>query len=439
MSDNKNNEDKLHYLSATNEANISKYKDTLDKLFDPTNKNAKNIAISGSYGSGKSSVIESYKNETNQQKNFTHIIFGSFSDKNDTSQNQLEKHIITQIIYQTPKEKLYESAFTIKKPINDKTIKLYTSLIIYCLFVLFFDIYILSLDTLVFNYKASGFWNTFNLYYREAILNFFMFIILANFLYIFIKTVKTKGIIKSLKLKDIEFDMFDMQTESFIDKYLSELLFLFEISTSRIFVFEDLDRFNNTEIFEKLRELNFLLNSNTDEEETYKFVYLVRDDLFKNTNRVKFFDFVVPIIPIIDSTNSKDMLKEFTENEFSYKYITLISIYIDDLRLLKNIINEYKIYKNQAHQKEKENLLTSYDDQLSREQLFSLMVYKNLFPIDFIELQQKTGVLHYLLNSRDALIEPITKEYIDKITELTNQKNKLSSYFNAFLKKTLVF
>lgn len=50
------------------------------------------------------------------------------------------------------------------------------------------------------------------------------------------------------------------ESGSCFDKYLDEILYYFEISRRDIVVFEDLDRFDNVEIFETLRALNTLLN-----------------------------------------------------------------------------------------------------------------------------------------------------------------------------------
>ena len=54
--------------------------------------------------------------------------------------------------------------------------------------------------------------------------------------------------------------------------------------------FEDLDRLNNAEIFVKLRELNILLNNDEAIKKPVKFVYAVRDDIFSDKDRTKFFE-----------------------------------------------------------------------------------------------------------------------------------------------------
>ena len=40
----------------------------------------------------------------------------------------------------------------------------------------------------------------------------------------------------------------------------------------------------------------------------------MRDDLFsKETDRTKFFDFIIPVIPVINSTNSDEVMKNLLD------------------------------------------------------------------------------------------------------------------------------
>lgn len=78
-------------------------------------------------------------------------------------------------------------------------------------------------------------------------------------------------------------------------------------------VIEDLDRFDTPDIFLKLRELNFLLNNSAVVGRKIKFIYAVKDDMFKDSSRTKFFDYITTVIPVINPSNSKDKLKEELE------------------------------------------------------------------------------------------------------------------------------
>ena len=72
----------------------------------------------------------------------------------------------------------------------------------------------------------------------------------------------------------------------------------FEETGYTIVLFEDIDRFKDTQIFAKLRELNLILNSAKQiGQKPIRFIYALRDNVFTGTERVKFFDFILPIVP----------------------------------------------------------------------------------------------------------------------------------------------
>src|SRR5690606_31862861 len=120
-----------------------------------------------------------------------------------------------------------------------------------------------------------------------------------------------------------------------------------------------------------------------------------RDDMFTDKERSKFFDFIIPIIPVINSTNSNQQL---LKKNIKYNYgwtedlIDSLSIYIDDMRLLHNICNEFEIYKNKLTEK------------LDQNKLLAILVYKNLFPNDFSRLNNHEGNLWNTINSKQEFI-----------------------------------
>lgn len=69
---------------------------------------------------------------------------------------------------------------------------------------------------------------------------------------------------------------------SYFDKYLDEIVYLFQVSRMKVVVFEDIDRFEDVEIFDTLRSLNTLLNNSEQlGEETITFIFAVRDSVFE--------------------------------------------------------------------------------------------------------------------------------------------------------------
>ena len=199
----------------------------------------------------------------------------------------------------------------------------------------------------------------FKLEYIEYIPVAFLLIGIFFFIQKFIYLLSNTSIDK-LNLKDLEIVSNDKKNESLLNRHLDEILYFFEQTTFNVIVFQDLDRFGNLDIFTKLRELNnFINNSEQMDGRDIKFIYAVKDEIFCNANeRTKFFDFVIPIIPYINATNSKDKLLELFQDEVKSNFLYDISLYISDMRLLKNIYNEYKIYsKTLEEQLDKTELL----------------------------------------------------------------------------------
>ena len=115
--------------------------------------------------------------------------------------------------------------------------------------------------------------------------------------------------IHKIQLKGVETIINDgnIDEETVLDKDIKEIIYLLTSTKVKFFVIEDLDRFNNITIFTKLRELNYMLNKHLEVnhcDRKVRFVYMLRDGILEAKDRVKFFDFVLPILPYIHSKNS---------------------------------------------------------------------------------------------------------------------------------------
>lgn len=73
--------------------------------------------------------------------------------------------------------------------------------------------------------------------------------------------------LKFLPIKKINFKFQNIETEiqnqndELFEKYADEIMYLLEKSDKEILIIEDLDRFEQLNIFEKLRELNTKINN----------------------------------------------------------------------------------------------------------------------------------------------------------------------------------
>lgn len=62
----------------------------------------------------------------------------------------------------------------------------------------------------------------------------------------------------------------------------------FQVTNYDVLIIEDLDRFNTSDIYLKLRELNQLINDSKEIGRHITFIYAVKDDVFKDSQRAKF-------------------------------------------------------------------------------------------------------------------------------------------------------
>lgn len=112
-------------LTPINDADIEVYEKAIDFVMSDTD--IKNIAISGAYGSGKSSLLESYKIKHEELK-FLFISLSHFETLNSDNADReskikesiLEGKILNQLIHQISPDKIKQTNFRVKKEIDKK-------------------------------------------------------------------------------------------------------------------------------------------------------------------------------------------------------------------------------------------------------------------------------------------------------------------------------
>lgn len=363
-------------LTPQKDTELSAYENALEFVF--INDDVRNVAISGPYSAGKSSIIESYK-ALHPHKKFTHISLANFEEpasgqneqqgaekkgypkhtKDSASENILEGKILNQLIHLIKPEDIPQTNFKIKKHISTPK-SIFLALGVTVFLVLF--IYLLTYNNWT-NYVVSleSSWikemllpTTMPVFTIFAILALAALIVLL--IYNIAKAQHNRGILKRVSVQGNEIELFDQDNDSVFDKYLDEVLYLFEKAHADVFVFEDMDRYNTNNIFQRLREINTLINHDKDEKEkrVIRFFYLLRDDIFTSKDRTKFFDFIIPVVPILDGSNSYDKLieklkKRHVYEKFDNHFLQGISLYIDDMRILSNICNEFVIYNERVN------------------------------------------------------------------------------------------
>lgn len=417
-------ESKYHFerLTPIDNMDLEVYEDAINYVFD--NPDIKNVAITGAYSAGKNSVLASYKKK-HEKLRFLHISLAHFKSPDEENETEikesvLEGKILNQLIHQIPSEKIPQTNFRVKQKINSKhvlkravgVVLLFIAIIYFTCFNMWRD-YVNTLPESFFKSLLSLSTNQYALIVDGIIITGLFLL----FVYELINIQKNRNIFRKLNLQGNEIEIFEERDDSYFDKYLNEVLYLFENSDADVIVFEDMDRFNTIKIFERLREMNTLANIQLQKEnkKVLRFFYLLRDDIFISKDRTKFFDYIVPVVPVVDSSNSYDQFishlkKGGVFEKFNESFLQGLSLYIDDMRLLKNIYNEFVIYYSRLNNTE-----------LDCNKMLAIIAYKNLFPNDFADLQLNKGFVYNLFNKKDFFISEEVKKLDERISKKNNE------------------
>ncbi|MGN0949389.1 MAG: hypothetical protein ACI4OH_01405 [Mitsuokella sp.] len=403
--------------------------------------NIKNIALAGPYGSGKSSIIETFichnlhlhtlkismatfieniehelgiKEEQVNDKNEEKIQIGN-NQRIDFQENKIEEWILKQLFYKVSWKKIPQSRF---QKIRDISIS--SRLMIFLLLSLFVVLFVFVFFPKIFDNAWNSILlagNKFNFNWQVSLALMILITVYFEWVMSYIsRYYMSHAKMKKLKFDPIEIENNNSEDNSIFDNNLDEILYFFEQTKYDIIFFEDLDRLHKNKIFVELRQLNELLNNYDGINRKICFVYAVRDDIFTSQDRTKFFDYIIPVIPVINSTNSNEIFLQWTkdnnlENDLSEEYINDISPYIDDMRVLQNIFNEFYLYRKTL---EKDGL------NLDPEKMMSIVIFKNLYPKDFSDIEKETGIIKQAFLSKSDCIKEAMNQIDNEIEKCNN-------------------
>nr|WP_242488287.1 DNA-binding protein [Pseudomonas sp. TH34] len=257
---------------------------------------------------------------------------------------------------------------------------------------------------------------------------------------------------------------------SYFDQYLDEIVYFFEVSDRDVVLFEDIDRFNDSHIFETLRALNTLLNASPQIKKPIRFIYAIKDSIFDrigleiegrklNTevlttddpaqaeairaNRTKFFDLVIPVVPFITHRSARNLALKLlgqVEHQVAPELLDLATQYVPDMRLLKNVRNEFIVFRDRIFSGDGKQL------NLSETDLFAMMLYKSTHLADFETIRlghSKLDMLYKL--SRELVTENIKRiegelrvlrQKITRINWAATRSNQLGERLLAHVQRT---
>ncbi|MEW2011124.1 hypothetical protein AB0300_16790 [Microbacterium sp. NPDC078814] len=242
-------------------------------------------------------------------------------------------------------------------------------------------------------------------------------------------------------------------SSSYFDQYLDEIMYFFQVSKASIVLIEDVDRFDDAVVFDTLRALNTLLNSSRQIRRRVIFIYAIRDSVLgrigakKTTsegepsdtvtvdttpvleidkaNRAKYFDVIIPIVPFVTADNARDLLMEIMQPHLAHNegapgispsLIRLAARHVADMRTLLSIRNEFEVHLDR--------LVTSARapmPDINHDIILSLVLLRATSPDAYEKIRLKTSPLDDLNSRWLTLVEENLETLTAELTRLRTQ------------------
>ncbi len=409
-----------------------------EALSSAEKEHIRNIALTGPFGSGKSSVLitlrEDFAKEykflpislatlqANEEENNISDLGGESDEKErekriESLNRKIEYSILQQLIYREKTETVPNSRFRKIVHLSKwELVKYPVAFVLTFLCILIvFEPSFAKVDSIYDFFSWGNKWNTI---FDFAAAVWLLVALYKIARYVFKSYSNSK--LNKLNLKDGEIEV--IENNSIFNKHLDEILYFFQVTDYNVVIIEDLDRFGTPNIFLKLRELNQLINESKIVGRHITFIYAIKDDIFKDEERTKFFDFITTVIPVINPSNSKDKLKSALEKKgcgndgISDDDLSEMAFFIQDMRILTNIVNEYKQYRDK--------LCEANNYRLNKTKLLGMIVYKNYYPQDFASLHRREGKVYRCISSKPNFI-PLALKAIEKSEEELSRKEQI--------------
>lgn len=492
-----------------NESSHASYVQRLEKALEGNDNKLHNIALSGVYGSGKSSILEKVVKDLEEERPHTTRTISlaplaaqlkkqddrkvnSVSDEGDSAPekpsgappkssnnssitNLIQKEIIKQLLYGTDPGKIPASHF---HRINEIGLgkQLLSSLACGALLLFMLDIHKWPYNRI----QELLTW----LPIPTSITK-----ILAEIVIIGLLLIATFALFHYFDTR-IHLAKIDVGTagitlgensDSYFDQYLDEIIYIFEKTGIRTVFFEDLDRFQDAQIFDSLRELNQILNNdpklrhtestiqkisqrlhfspsaeekNSQSSIPIQFVYAIHDAIFSNQyvladeqvsnkeslshsfSRAKFFDLIIPVMPFVSASNSYQIALETLEDVLDandpqmINLLELVADAIPDKRTWINIRNEFIVYREHLFVQSPEGRFTSKLG-LDESHLLAFIIYKNCYLDDSVKIHDGKSKLDYFYNNARELAKQKLSNLIDQNHKLEDQISRFTDESNA--------
>lgn len=425
------------------------YKNYLEKIFQ--NPKICNIAVTGNFGVGKSSVVHTFDRNRHDtffqrfyKKEFLYVSLANFRNwktvlldvnasqtkeqqgdgdygdtedgQEDMGQDALERELLCQILSACNGAHLTDKNGNVihmkKRKVIVYLITIASALMIGCIYSISFSEQVsLAIELLAERFPFGMFlW----LVQNSQILYAFLYWI-AGIGVVIVLSRLCLWLFSHARLKEIQIETTYAKASietttgaTYLDEHKWQMIHALESIANKIdftVVFEDMDRLdkeNERGLYAQLREINRLLNMGLKTimpKNKFRFLYLTKDEVFEQQD-TKFFDCIMPIVP---SLSEKGLIERMAKN-----YLPMVGIYMNynDENVNRRpdyyfkdagmFLNDYRMiyailneYQVFAAINERRGLL----NEEKKLNLLAMVIYKRLCPDDYYKIKDGTSVV----------------------------------------------
>jgi len=197
----------------------------------------------GPYGSGKSSIIQTFEKENSHYK-FLNISLASFKEKGKDKADikLIERSILQQMLYGADADKLPYSRFKRISTPEHPLIKA--------------SLFVMWMLAVFLLYRHQNEFLTFELCSMAGVFWLLCIDLAISLPILLVSDIYQASFglsLNKVSLKNAEIEVGDHSENSILNRHLDEIIYFFQQTKYDVVVIEDLDRFGDPEIFVKLR------------------------------------------------------------------------------------------------------------------------------------------------------------------------------------------
>lgn len=428
------------------------YAAMLERAID--HPDTQNIALTGAYGSGKSSVLRAVRDNRRKRQTVVELSLSTLDPKvrpiaaenpaeKDVT-NQIQKEIVKQLLYTLPPRRTPHSRFPratqpAMRGLAGASIAAALVVSVIWLVATLSD-WGLPLNERLdeLGWPAPLFWIAMGM--AAVVVAAVGWWMLAG------RYAVRAGVAAGSLTVSLE-----PTSSSYFDQYLDEIVYFFQVSRANLVVIEDIDRFSDATVLDTLRALNHLVNKSRQVGRRVVFVYAIRDSVLAQigtdsrtglpdpddadesdaslsiarANRAKYFDVILPIVPFVTSQNARDLLIDVmkphvaapgTTAGISPALIRIAARHVADMRTMRSLRNEYEVHADR--------LITSAATpmpEITPDIVFSLVLLRATSPLTYEKIRLASSNLDKLVARWVELVDVQIEHRTILLTDLQTQ------------------